>query len=84
MSAPAVAAWQAVQRAARRPGHLGRNRGATPTARAYAKARLARSDERVVQAVRARDTLIGQALTDVRALRQAAWDALGDRDRSEL
>ena len=65
-------------------GRLGGNRGATPTARAYAKARLARSDERVVQTVRARDTLIGQALTDVRALRQAAWDALGDRDRSEL
>ena len=82
VGAAAVAAWQAAQRAAADRA-LGRNRGATPTARAYAKARLARSDERVVKTTSARDTLIGQALADVRAGRQTEWDALGDRDRSE-
>ena len=78
----AVAAWQAAQRAVADRA-IARNRGATPTSRAYAKARLARSDARVVQAVQARDTMIQQGLADVRALRQSAWDALGDRDRSE-
>ena len=82
IGALAVAAWQAAQRADVDQA-IARNRDATPQARAYAKARLARSDERVVQAVQARDTMIQRGLADVRAVRQSAWDALGDRDRSE-
>ena len=83
IGALAVAAWQAAQRAVADRA-LARKRDATPTARAYAKARLARSDARVVQTVRARDTMIGQALGDVRAGRQTEWDALGDNDRIQL
>ena len=82
IGALAVAAWQAGRRAAADRA-IARNRDATPTARRYATARLARSDARAVQTVRVRDTMIQQGLADVRAVRQSAWDALGDRDRSE-
>ena len=82
IGAAAIEAWQAAQRADADRA-IARNPGATPAARAYATARLTQSDARVVQAVRVRDTMIQQGLSDVRALRQSAWDALGDRDRSE-
>ena len=83
VGALAVAAWQAVQRAAADRA-IARNRDATDAARAYAKARIAHSDERVVKTTSARDILIGQALADVRAGRQTEWDALTDDDRIQL
>ena len=82
VGAAAIEAWQAAQRADADRA-LARNPDATDAARRYAKARLTQSDERVVQAVLVRDTMIQQGLSDVRALRQSAWDAIGDRDRSE-
>ena len=82
VGAAAIEAWQAAQRAVADRA-IARNRDATPTARRYARARIGRSNARVVQAVRVRDTMIQQGLADVRALRQSGWDALGDRDRSE-
>ena len=83
VGAAAIEAWQAAQRADADRA-LARNPDATDAARRYATARLARSDERVGQAVQARDTMIQQGLADVRALRQRAWAALADDDRIQL
>ena len=71
----AVAARQAI-RCADADRAMAGNRAATATARAHARGRLDHADQRVTDAIVARDTLIDQSVADVDALRAAAWDAL--------